>query len=65
MESIGGADLHATVTGQNDRLAETEEEAFALVRDWLSYLPASCYAAARGPASSAAWFNPAEHLGAE
>jgi acetyl-CoA carboxylase carboxyltransferase component len=45
MDSIGGADLHATVTGQNDRVAETEEEAFALVREWLSYLPASCYAA--------------------
>jgi acetyl-CoA carboxylase carboxyltransferase component len=43
MESIGGADLHAAVTGQNDRVAETEEEAFGLVRDWLSYLPSSSY----------------------
>lgn len=39
MESIGGADLHAIVTGQTDRVAETEEEACELVRRFLSYLP--------------------------
>lgn len=41
MESIGGARLHAQVTGQIDRVAADEREAFSLVRDWLSFLPQS------------------------
>lgn len=39
MDKIGGVDLHATQTGQIDREAESEAEALALVRQWLSYLP--------------------------
>lgn len=44
MEAIGGAALHATVTGQTDRVADTEPEALDLVRQWLSHLPQSCHA---------------------
>ncbi len=41
MDKIGGTELHATITGQIDREAENDEEAMALVRRWLSYLPAN------------------------
>lgn len=56
MESIGGVDLHAAITGQIDRDAETEKEAFDLVRRWLSYLPSNAsqrppLAPAKPPAS--------------
>jgi len=39
LESLGGWRLHAEVTGQTDRFADTEEECFALVREFLSFLP--------------------------
>ncbi|WP_108661247.1 acyl-CoA carboxylase subunit beta [Acuticoccus kandeliae] len=39
LDALGGTELHATVTGQIDREAESEADAFALVRAFLSYLP--------------------------
>ncbi|HEY8572270.1 acyl-CoA carboxylase subunit beta [Phenylobacterium sp.] len=41
-EELGGADLQAKA-GACDAVAETEEEAFALARRFLSYLPASVH----------------------
>ncbi len=38
---IGGAELHATVTGTADYLAETDEEAIEFCRELLTYLPLS------------------------
>lgn len=38
-EEMGGADVHAEVTGFADAVAETDEEALALIRAFLSYLP--------------------------
>lgn len=38
-EEIGGAELHATVTGTADYLAETDEEAIQFCRALLGYLP--------------------------
>lgn len=58
LESIGGVDLHATCTGQIDREAETEDEAFDLVRRWLSYLPSN----SREPPPVAAAVAPASRL---
>ncbi|MDA0160307.1 hypothetical protein OM076_08530 [Solirubrobacter ginsenosidimutans] len=40
-EELGGADVHARVTGQIDRIAETEAEACELVARFLSYLPSN------------------------
>jgi acetyl-CoA carboxylase carboxyltransferase component len=40
MEELGGADVHAKLTGQVDLAVDTPEEAYAAVRRWLSYLPA-------------------------
>jgi acetyl-CoA carboxylase carboxyltransferase component len=40
-EELGGWRLHAEVTGCADAVAETDEEAIALVRRYLSYLPAN------------------------
>lgn len=42
-EELGGVEVHARRTGQIDAVAETEDEAFALIRRWLSYLPANCW----------------------
>lgn len=39
LEEMGGADLHSRVSGLSDLLAESEEEAIAAVRLYLSYLP--------------------------
>lgn len=39
MEQLGGADVHARVTGQADLAVDTPEEAYAVVRRFLSYLP--------------------------
>lgn len=39
LEALGGWRLHAEVTGQTDRVADTEEECFQLIRAFLSYLP--------------------------
>ena len=41
LEEMGGADLHSRVSGLSDLLAETEQEAIAAVRLYLSYLPPS------------------------
>lgn len=41
MEELGGVDVHARVTGQIDRWAETEDEAAALIQRFLAYLPSS------------------------
>ena len=38
-DEIGGAELHATVTGTADYLAETDEEAIDFCRELMTYLP--------------------------
>ncbi|MFH1087512.1 MAG: acyl-CoA carboxylase subunit beta [Chloroflexota bacterium] len=38
-EEIGGAKLHATVTGTADFLTDTDEEAIAICRELVGYLP--------------------------
>jgi acetyl-CoA carboxylase carboxyltransferase component len=42
-ESLGGADLHARGSGVVDNEATSEEEAFAQIRRFLSYLPSSVW----------------------
>jgi acetyl-CoA carboxylase carboxyltransferase component len=39
IEELGGWKLHAEVTGQIQRAADTEQDALSLVREFLSYLP--------------------------
>jgi acetyl-CoA carboxylase carboxyltransferase component len=39
LEELGGARMHCSVSGCGDFLVATEEEAIALARRWLSYLP--------------------------
>lgn len=41
-QTLGGAQTHASLTGEVHLTAETEEEAFSLVRRALGYFPASC-----------------------
>ncbi len=41
-EDIGGWQTNAEVTGQVDAVANDDEQAIELVRDFLSYLPANC-----------------------
>jgi acetyl-CoA carboxylase carboxyltransferase component len=41
LEELGGARMHCSVSGCGDFLVKTEEEAIALARRWLSYLPGS------------------------
>jgi len=41
LEELGGARMHCSVSGCGDFLVKTEEEAIALARRWLSFLPAS------------------------
>ena len=38
-EELGGWKVHAETTGMTDRTAETEEECFQIIRDFLGYLP--------------------------
>jgi acetyl-CoA carboxylase carboxyltransferase component len=38
-EEIGGAELHATVTGTADFLTETDEEAIEICRELITYIP--------------------------
>ncbi len=38
-EEVGGVDVHNRITGQIDLGVETDEEAYAAVKRWLSYLP--------------------------
>ena len=42
-EEIGGAELHATVTGTADYLAKSDEEAIEFCRELFAYLPLNCY----------------------
>lgn len=39
LEELGGARMHCSVSGCGDFLVKTEDEALALARRWLSYLP--------------------------
>lgn len=48
-EGLGGVGVHEKITGMIDRTAETEDEAFQMIRDFLSYLPSN------------AWELPPEH----
>ncbi len=41
LEEMGGARMHATVSGCGDNLVATDEEAIAAARRYLSYLPGS------------------------
>jgi acetyl-CoA carboxylase carboxyltransferase component len=41
-EELGGWKVHAEITGNTDRVAENEEECFAVIRDYLSYMPSHC-----------------------
>ena len=38
-EELGGWKVHAEITGNIDRVAETEEECFRIIREYLSYMP--------------------------
>jgi acetyl-CoA carboxylase carboxyltransferase component len=49
-EGLGGADIHARGSGAVDNEAESEEDAFAQIRRFLSYLPQNVWEAPpRGP----------------
>ena len=41
-EELGGWKVHAEITGNSDRVAENEEECFAIIREFLSYMPSHC-----------------------
>lgn len=38
-EELGGWEMHARVTGQADRVVNSEDECFELIREFLSFLP--------------------------
>lgn len=42
-EELGGIDVHDRHTGQIDRVAEDEDEAVALIRQWLDYMPSNAW----------------------
>lgn len=42
-EEVGGVDVHARTTGQVDLGVDTDEEAYAAIRRWLSYLPSNAW----------------------
>lgn len=42
-EELGGVEVHASASGIVDRVADTDEEALALVRSFLSYLPTNAW----------------------
>lgn len=42
-EELGGAEVCASVTGQVDHVGETERETLQAIRDFLSFLPSSCW----------------------
>ncbi len=42
-EEVGGVDVHARTTGQIDLGVDTDEEAYAAIRRWLSYLPSNAH----------------------
>lgn len=41
LEEMGGAEMHCSISGCGDVLAETEEEAIAFARRYLTYFPAN------------------------
>ena len=41
-DEIGGADLHAKVTGTADFLVETDEKAIEICRELVTYVPSNC-----------------------
>ncbi len=41
-EELGGWQVHAEITGNVDRVAETEDACFELIRRYLSYMPSHC-----------------------
>lgn len=43
LEELGGVDVHLDRTGQIDQSAESEDEAIARIRDFLSYLPSNAW----------------------
>ena len=42
-EDLGDERVHVGVSGSVDNLAESEEEAFGMIRRWLSYLPSNVW----------------------
>jgi methylmalonyl-CoA decarboxylase subunit alpha len=42
LDEMGGARMHCSVSGCGDMLVQTEQEAIALARRYLSYLPQNC-----------------------
>lgn len=42
-EELGGSEMHTTISGVIDNLAETEVEALQMVRSFLSYLPSNVW----------------------
>jgi acetyl-CoA carboxylase carboxyltransferase component len=57
LEEMGGAEMHCRVSGLGDLLVESDEEAIAAIRVWLSYFPPSW----RQAAPIAAGREPAPH----
>ncbi len=43
LEALGGWQVHDQVTGMVDRIAEDEQDGFALVREFLNYLPQNAW----------------------
>ncbi|MGE6628495.1 acyl-CoA carboxylase subunit beta [Bacillus pumilus] len=57
LEEMGGANMHCSISGCGDILAETEEEAIQIARDYLTYMPTNYTekpkpAAAKAPKAS-------------
>ena len=42
-EKLGGADVHTTVSGVADFIAETDEECLQKIRELLGFLPSNCF----------------------
>ena len=40
-EELGGWEMHSQVTGIADRIVDTDQEAIALMKSFLSYLPSN------------------------
>jgi methylmalonyl-CoA decarboxylase subunit alpha len=55
-DALGGPDVHANLTGQNDAVAEDPAGAYAAVRRFLSYLPSNAWTA---PPTDPNWAPPA------
>ena len=41
-EELGGWKVHGEITGNTDRVAENEVDCFAIIREFLSYMPSHC-----------------------